>query len=118
MTSTGTAQARDLCERREINRGYPLSLEVEYRLLQNGRVVERGFGRTVHFSSARILLWSEMPLPLEKNLELTVAWPVRLSKKIGLKLFVAGQTVGLTGAFTEVKIHRHEFRIRLLPPAV
>src|SRR5579872_4045754 len=76
---------------------YPIRLELEYRLFHDTRVIQNGIGRTIWVSSEKVTLHSEGGLVLGKTIELTVAWPVKLSYRVGLKLVIVGQTTRVEG---------------------
>jgi len=97
-------------------RGYPIRAALEYRLMGKDWILRVGTGRTIYFSSRRVLIECETSLPLDKLVELSIEWPVRLENNVCLDLHITGCTVSAVGAATEVKILAYEFRTRALPP--
>ena len=97
---------------RRKERRYPIDADVEYSLIYQGRTIETGRGRTVDASSNGILFESKRALPAGVQIELSIAWPVRLADRVALKLCVSGQTVRGRGNCTAVAIRRHVFRTK------
>ena len=88
--------------------------ELEYNLPIRRRPGRAGRGRTVNFSSKCVLFESDGPLPLRKQIELWIAWPVTLTDQVGLRLWVAGPIIRIQGNFVAVYVARHEFLTRHL----
>ena len=100
----------DLQLGRRLVRRFPIDVELEYKLISRGHVVETGQGRTVNISSGGILFESRCALPPGMFIELSIAWPARLRNTVALKLHATGLTVRGHGKFTAVTIRRHMFR--------
>ena len=94
------------------DRAYPISVDLEYRLFANGRVLITGTGRTVCLSRRCVWFESEKTLPVGVLVDLAVTWPALLENKIGLKLRIYGRTVSSPDQCTVVQILRHQFRTR------
>jgi hypothetical protein len=103
----GTAKRGD--ERRSSPR-YPLDSDVAYKIVRGQRAVEVGSGRTVNMSASGVLFESTRTLPVGTNVELSIAWPVRLGNKVRLRLCIVGRTMWSDSNSTAVKIQRYDFR--------
>ena len=97
------------------NRCYPVQLDLRYKVLRNGQPVEHGNGRTRQFSSSELVFTAERALPIGA-VELALDWPFRLDGVCPLQVVVFGQVLGGSERAVMVKIERHEFRTRRLPP--
>jgi len=95
---------------------YPIRAALEYRLMGKDWILRAGTGWTICCSSRRVFIECETNLPLDRRVELSIEWPVRLENNVCLKLHIIGCTVSLVGATTEVEILAYEFRTRALPP--
>lgn len=91
---------------------YPLTIDLEYRLLDRGRAVKAGRGRTVRLSSACVQFECADYLPEQSKVEISIVWPVRLDNNVGLKLCLVGRTVSSQDHLIVVEIQRYEFRTR------
>ena len=115
MTSTIQRSDRTRYPRRTERRGnprYPIDTALVYKLIRQGRTIEAGFGRTVDVSSSGILFESARSLPPGMQIEISMAWPARLSDAVDLQLCVLGLTVRGQDKRTAVIIRRHEFRTK------
>ena len=99
---------------RRARRRYIVVAELEYNLLSGHRPGRSGRGRTVNLSSKCVLFESDGPLPLRKQIELWIVWPVNLGDKVGLRLWVAGPIIRIQGNLAAVYVARHEFLTRRL----
>ena len=61
-----------------LNRRYPISLEIEYKVLRKGRVERLGLGRTLNVSSGGVLFEAADDLPAGSSIELLMKWPFLL----------------------------------------
>jgi len=89
---------------------YAISVELNYKLLEDGRVLSTGKGRTTLMSSSRVVFEAETASPPGILAELHVMWPVRLAENVGLTLNIFGRTVRTVGNSMTVDILRHEFQ--------
>jgi hypothetical protein len=100
------------CEQRQHLR-YPISLEVEYRLLNGSPVVRAGFGRTCNISRCGVLFETDDTLPPPSaEVEMLVQWPFLLDGLCPLRLVIRGRVVRTEGKSVAVRIKRHVFRTR------
>ena len=88
--------------------------DLDYRLMDTNRALERGHGQILAMSRKSVWLESDKALCVGVAVELAVTWPVRLDNKIPLRLIIQGRTVSADGKSAKVEILRHEFRTRAL----
>ena len=91
---------------------YPITLELQYKLLDKGRVERVGVGRTVNISSNGVLFETDRSLPTGGSVELAMKWPFLLRGVCGLKLVIRGRIVRCPAntKVTAVRAESHEFR--------
>jgi len=91
---------------------YPIALELQYKLLDRGRVEQVGIGRTVNISSKGVLFETDRSLPPSGSVELAMKWPFLLRGICGMKLIIRGQIVRCHAntKATAVRAESHEFR--------
>jgi len=97
-------------ERRQQNR-YRVALEVRYQL-GRGASFGSGRGRTIDLSSGGVLFLADEPIPQGVNIELSIAWPMRLDDNSMLQLVVRGHVVRTRANDAAVRIEWHQFRTR------
>jgi hypothetical protein len=93
-----------------LNQRYPITLNVEYKLLKKGRVARFGSGRTMNISSGGIYFEVDEPLPGRGRIELAMEWPFLLEGVCALKLVMRGRIVRNDTKGVAVQIVKHEFR--------
>jgi len=111
---------RDSVEKsdRRLARRYPIQINLEYRLISQGKVVWTGQGRTKNASSTGILFETECALPERAIIQLRLDWPQQSSTEEKVVLHVAGRTVRSLANTTAVAIDWHEFQMthaRMVP---
>jgi hypothetical protein len=84
-------------------------LEVEYKLLKRGRVVQFGSGKTLNVSSSGVLFEVNDALPSSGPIELMLNWPFLLDGVFPLKLLIQGHVIRNDGNRIAVSIEHHEF---------
>lgn len=92
------------------HRRYPITMDVEYKLLKNGRVAQYGFGRTVNISSGGVLFSANDSLPTGGLIELAISWPCLLEGVCALNLKIRGRIVRSDSKEVALQIQQHEFR--------
>jgi hypothetical protein len=97
---------------RRLARRYPISAELEYRIMGRDGLAYCGVGRTINLSTGGILFQSEQTLTPGMRIELTIAWPARLNDSIDLNLCVSGRVARTDGKLHVVRIREHEFCVR------
>ena len=91
-------------------RRYPIRLDLEYELRNQGPVNRTGLGRTLNIGSGGIFLKTRDPLPEHCKIDLVMNWPFLLDGARPLKLIVHGQVVRSNAKGTTVSMTRYEFR--------
>jgi len=93
-----------------LNRRYPITLEIEYKLLRKGRVERLGLGRTLNVSSGGVLFEANESLPAGSSIEILMQWPFLLEGVCPLKLVIHGSVVRSDSKRIAVRTKHHEFR--------
>jgi hypothetical protein len=93
-----------------LHRRYPISLEIEYRLLNRGRVERLGFGRTLNISKGGALFECNDSLPVGSTVEIVLTWPFMLEGVCPLNLVLNGRVVRSNSRASAVQTRQHEFR--------
>jgi hypothetical protein len=111
MPDDVTTSENRQCDKRLTGR-YPISLEVQYKLIDKRRVERIGFGRTLNISSGGLLFEPDHPLPAGGQIELAMKWPILLQGTCCLKLVMRGRIVRRNphNTVTAVRAESHEFR--------
>ena len=91
-------------------RRYPITLEVEYKLIRKGRVERLGIGKTLNVSSGGVLFEANESLPAGSAIELLMHWPFLLEGVCPLKLVIHGSVVRSDSKGVAVRSKQHEFR--------
>ena len=93
-----------------LNGRYPITLDLQYKLLNKGRV-EHGVGRTLNISSGGVLFEADGFLPPTGPIELALSWPFLLEGICNLKLVMRGRIVrcDTSSRSIAVKAEYHEF---------
>lgn len=101
------------------NGRYPISLEVQYKVLRGDRVDRVGCGRTLNISSGGVLLETDDLLPPTGMVELAIQWPFLLREVCSLKLVMRGRIVrrDYQTKATAVRAEFHEFRTAGVRPS-
>src|ERR1035441_10116902 len=106
MASITWPRTEKRSDERRSNPRYPLDSDMAYKIVQGQRVLEAGSGRTVNMSASGVLFESTRALPVGANVELSIAWPVRLGNKVRLQLRIMGCTMWSGNSFTALRIQR------------
>ena len=94
-----------------LHRRYPVTLELEYKLLKRGRVVQRGSGRTLNISRSGVLFEANQALAPGGLIELMIRWPISLQGICPLKLLVRGRVVRIDDdKGVAIRVTYREFR--------
>ena len=94
---------------RRVHQRYPISLEVEYKLLEGTGARQKGSGRTINISSGGILLHLEENPPNIRSIELSVKWPFLLDGLIPLQWIVRGNIVWTAANRLAIEVIDHAF---------
>jgi hypothetical protein len=95
---------------RRLGRRYGVTLEVQWKVIRRRRVLDSGMGTTLDMSSSGIFFEADRQFPSSGNIELSIAWPVRLHNVAPLQLVVTGRVVRTAGSRVAVRMMQHEFR--------
>ena len=100
--------SEELTDQRARDR-YPISLDLQYKVLRGGRIEQTGTGRTLNISSGGVLFETDDRLPQRGLVEVAMQWPYLLQGVCGLKLVMRGHIVRSGGNQTKTAL-RAEFR--------
>jgi hypothetical protein len=90
---------------------YPITLDIEYKLLITGSVERIGVGKALNASSGGILFETDDALPVRSLVEVLMDWPL-LKEGVGsLKLVMRGRVVRTDSKLVAVRVSRYKFRI-------
>jgi hypothetical protein len=95
---------------RRATRRYPIALQLQYRLIRNGRIQSLGFGRTINIGSHGILFEADDVVPTSGQMELALIWPFLLQGSCGLQLIMRGRILRTDKKIIALKAEFHEFR--------
>ena len=110
LTSLGPALLYEFGGDRRAHRRYPIILEVEYKLLKLGRVIQVGSGRTQNISKGGIFFEADDTLHSSGRIELTLCWPMMLEGVFPMKLVIQGSIKRNDGKWIAISTKSHEFR--------
>ena len=98
------------CDRR-VNWRYPITLGLQYKLLNKRRLDHVGIGRTLNISSGGVLFETDQLLPPTGFIELAIQWPFLLHEVCSMKLVMRGRIVrcDANSKVIAVKAEHHEF---------
>lgn len=89
---------------RRVHQRYPISLEVEYKLLDRRGSQRKGLGRTINISSRGVLLHLNETPPSLGTIEFSVKWPFLLDGSIPLRWIVHGSVIRVAGSNVAVQV--------------
>lgn len=112
---SGWASAIALRRTVHANRSYPVQLGMRYKVVRDGQAVVQGIGRTRQLSNSELVFTTDQPLP-NGAVEVALDWPFRLDGNCPLQMVVFGHVLNGSDQTCTVRIERHEFRTRRLPP--
>ena len=98
-------------DRRETSR-FPVQEEVRYRVLHARGFSASGAGKTLDMGSGGILFTTEEKLPMGRQVEVAVDWPVRLDGACPLRFVAVGRVVRSEATRAAVQITRYAFKTR------
>jgi hypothetical protein len=105
----GTESARDVEQR--IYCRYPITLDVQYKLLATDSGEQIGIGKTVNVSCGGVLFEATDGLPARSLIALFIDWPLLKEGAHPLKLVMYGRVIRSDGRLAAVRVSRHEFRL-------
>jgi len=108
MPIVETASHRDRDNRRLKSR-FPIHRELRYRLMQEGRVLEAGLGKTVNMGSGGVAFAPDRELSAGMFIELSISWPAQLDNGTPMRLVVFGRVLR-SGEVSACTVDKYEFR--------
>ena len=96
---------------RRIHRRYPITLDVQYKLVATDTGEQVGIGKTVNVSSGGVLFEATDGLPARSLIELFIDWPLLKEDARPLKLVMYGRVIRSDGQLAAVRVSRHELRL-------
>src|SRR2546425_12528830 len=101
---------------RRLHRRYPVELDLEYKLIRDGRVLKAGLGKTRDISTKGVFFRADYCLSKGLDVELSMDWPFRLNGLCLLQVKIAGKVLRSGESGTAVQIRNYEFRTRGIRP--
>jgi PilZ domain-containing protein len=100
---------RNATERRAKLR-FPVSREMRYKLLENGKIIATGHGETTDMSSGGIAFRTNAMAEAGDYLELSISWPALLDDTCPMRLVVYGRLVRRSESLVVCSVEKWEFR--------
>lgn len=94
---------------RRLQRRYPLELDLEFKIINDDKVVFTGAGRTGNISSGGVLFHADDEVPNGCHAELSVRWPAVLGNAPFLELRIFGRLVRNDSGGTALRMSRYHF---------
>jgi hypothetical protein len=89
---------------------YPIRLDPQYKMLNQGPVKQAGSGRILNISAGGIFFETKDFLPAGSLIALVMRWPILLDGACPLNLRVQGRVVRTDATGNAVKVSSYEFR--------
>ena len=107
----------DIPVERRTKKRFVMEREIRYRVLEQGKIVAVGSGKTLNLSSSGVAFVTENDLPVGAYIELSIAWPALLENRCPLQLIGFGQVLRSSGGTVASTLAQYEFRTlaRILP---
>jgi hypothetical protein len=94
---------------RRLQRRYPIELDLEFRIIDDGKVVSTGAGKTGNLSSGGVLFHADEGVPSGPHVELAVRWPAVLGNAPFLELRIFGRLVRNDAHGLAMRMSRYHF---------
>jgi hypothetical protein len=94
---------------RRLQRRYPLELDLEFKIMEDDKVVSTGAGRTENISSGGVLFHAREGVPIGPQVELSVRWPAVLGNAPFLELRISGRLVRNDAYGLAMRMSRYHF---------
>jgi hypothetical protein len=94
---------------RRLQRRYPVELDLEFRIVEDDKVVSTGTGKTGNMSSGGVLFFAPEGVPSGPNVELAVRWPAVLGNAPFLELRIFGRLVRSDSQGIAMRMSRYHF---------
>jgi len=103
-------------ENRRLKTRFPIHRELRYRLMQDGRVLEMGIGKTVNMASNGVAFALDRALTAGAFIELSISWPVLLDSGTPVRLVVFGRVLRSGDGVSACTVDKYEFRTQARTP--
>ncbi len=111
MERFGGHMARDIIHgERRLQRRYPIELDLEYKVIEQGKVIASGEGKTGNLSSGGLLFRPDQPAAAGKLVEVSIRWPAVLGNAPFLTLFISGRMMRNDENGIAMRARRYEFQ--------
>jgi len=94
---------------RRLQRRYPVELDLEFRIVEDDKVVSTGTGKTGNMSSGGVLFFAPEGVPSGPHVELAVRWPAVLGNAPFLELRISGRLVRNDSQGMAMRMSRYHF---------
>lgn len=95
---------------RRIKSRFPIHRELRYKLLQDGRILEAGEGKTVNIGSGGVAFALDHGLNEGSFIELSISWPVSLENGCPMRLVIFGRVLRSSSSSVACTVDKYEFR--------
>ena len=89
---------------------YPVTLDLEYRVISARSNSIRAHGKTAWISSQQLTFTGDLAVRVGDRIEVSVFWPVKLEGRVKLQLVIRGRAASVSGNRITMSIKKHEFR--------
>ena len=96
-------------DRRKDHR-FPIQHDLRFKLLQRGKTVIDGTGRSVDISRGGVAFQTDRPVKIGALIELSVNWPVLLDGGCRIQLTVLGRVVRAEKGVAACTLTKYDFR--------
>ena len=103
-------------DNRRLKSRFPIHRELRYRLMQDGRILEAGFGKTVNMGSGGVAFALDRELAAGSFIELSISWPAQLDNGTPMRLVVFGRVVRSGEGVSVCTVDKYEFRTQARTP--
>ena len=102
---------------RRAKRRFVMEREIRYRVLEQGKIIAVGSGKTINLSSNGVDFVTENDLPIGAYIEVSIAWPALLENRCPLQLVGFGRVLRSAERATASSLEQYEFRTmaRIVP---
>ena len=94
---------------RRLQRRYSVELDLEFRIVEDDKVVSTGTGKTGNMSSGGVLFFAAESVPTGPHVELAVRWPAVLGNVPFLELRIFGRLVRNDSQGIAMRMSRYHF---------
>jgi len=107
----------DIPVERRAKKRFVMEREIRYRVLDQGKIVAVGNGKTLNLSSNGVAFVTESHLPPGSFIEVSIAWPALLENRCPLQLIGFGRVLRSARGTVACTLEQYEFRTlaRVIP---